>query len=141
MTQRFVSPFVWSGLLALTLFCVGCDGFSRLPPLEPKAEAAWEAYHDKPSRAGYMAFLKANGQAAAGHGEPHDGVGIHYQVRALEVQAKEAVLTKDADIAQLVVDRVNQIEEQDYFELYEETVSGSRARLTAARDKAAEVLD
>jgi len=127
----------------LLLACLGvaaCDGFSQLPPADSKAELARDNYLANPTRNAYVAFLRANGQAASNHNEPHDGVGIRYQVRALEIEAAEAEATNDARLAKEVVDRVDVMDEDDYLSLYDETVPGSRERLEAARVRAQAVM-
>jgi hypothetical protein len=129
-----------TAVVLLALLLAACDGFSSLPPPDPVAEKAWLDYRAAPTTAGYMYFIRENGKAAARNADPHDAVGIRYQVRALEVQAAEAERVADGELAVLVTDRVDEIEAGDLLEFYEERLPGSRDRMVAARDRAAAVL-
>ena len=126
----------WCGVALLLLVACG--------PIEPgdaaeKAEAAWKLYLAKPDTGSYENFIRANRSAAGNHGQPHDAVGVEYQLRALEVQASEAQRSNDARLAADVTERVEEIEGRDLAGVYEEALPGAKTRLAAAKALAEQV--
>lgn len=118
-------------LLGLVAAFLAACGAAPANPDAAEADAAWEALLAEPGTARYEQFLAANRRAAGRHADPGDARGITYQVRALEAQAGEAARTRDALLAHEVADRVRFLREAGHLDLYEETVPGARARLTA----------
>jgi hypothetical protein len=124
--------------LAALLLSAGCG------PPEPgaaaeKAQAAWKLYLKQPDPSTYENFIRANRAAADLHAMPHDAPGIEYQVRALEVMAAEAERTRDLNMADDVTDRIEELERRDLVGVYEDTLSGARERLAAAKSRAGAV--
>jgi hypothetical protein len=124
--------------LAALLVSSGC-GAPEAGAASEKAQAAWKLYLKSPDPSTYENFIRANRAAADLHAMPHDGPGIEYQLRALEVMAAEAERTRDLNLADDVTSRVEEIETHDLVGVYEETLRGARDRLAAAKARAGAV--
>jgi hypothetical protein len=124
--------------LAALLVSPGC-GPPETGPASEKAQTAWKLYLSNPGSETYENFIRANRAAADLHAMPHDGPGVEYQLRALEVMAAEAERTHDPNLADDVTSRVLELETHDLVGVYDEAVSGARERLAAAKARAAAV--
>jgi len=125
---------------ALLVAVAACGEAPESGDSAAKAQAALELYRRRPAADTYQNFVKANAVAADEHGNPHDRVGVEYQVRALEVMAAEAERAHDLRLADDVVDRAGEIERRDLSSAYEEALRGAKDRLAAARGRAAVLL-
>lgn len=134
MNRSAVRIFVLAALLVSS----GC-GPPEKGEASEKAQNAWKLYLADPQADTYENFIRANRAAADKHAMPHDGPGVEYQLRALEVMAAEAERTHDPNLADDVTSRVEEIESHDLAAIYEEAVSGARDRLAAAKTRAAAV--
>ena len=132
----------WSAVRTIFLtalfVCASC-GAPESGAAAEKAHDAWKLYLSNPDPATYENFIRANRAAADLHAMPHDAPGIEYQLRALEVMAQEAERTHDLNMADDVTGRIEEIETRDLVGVYDESVSGARERLTAAKARAAAV--
>lgn len=126
-------------LLVALASAASCDA-ADAPGIEPAAHDAWTLYLDRPGADTYDNFIRVNRMAADRHGNPHDGTGVEYQVRALETMAAEAVRAKDAALADDVVTRIDEIERMELKATYDEVRPGAGARIDAARAQAASLL-
>ncbi len=127
-------------VVSAALGASSCQEERPASPRAAAAEAAWERFNDEHDEATYTRFIEANAEAAYEHQRSDDARGIEYQARALEAQSREAERTNDQGLAVGVVERVDEIERQDLFGVYEETLPGSAERLRAARERAARVV-
>lgn len=124
-------------LVALLVCLSTCSGPPEPGELSEKAHAAWKLYLDRPAKDTFENFQKANRDAARLHGDPHDGVGVEYQLRALETEAAEAERTSDATLAEGVSTRIQEIESHDLVGNYDQARPGARRRLDDAKARVA----
>lgn len=133
---------------ALLLLCVclaavaagGCGADPRSLSAR-RADEAWEAYRERPGAQAFETFIHRNRTAAMEHGNPDDPAGIRYQLRALEVQALEAVRASSGFLAQEVAGRVDELERLETLAIYEEKVPGAAERLLRFREQVRPLLD
>lgn len=127
--------------LAALLVAGACGPGPPEPGEDAKvAHAAWKIYRDHPAADTYHNFIRLNAAAARVHAQPDDAPGLEYRCRALEVMAAEAERTNDPVLGDQTVEQVNEIERRELFDVYDETLRGSKARFVAARARAARVV-
>ncbi len=134
--NRFLLPLTLIGLLL-----AACSNAPEVPGFPEKATRAYEAFLEEPNDVTYLRFIHVNRDVQIGRETPNDAIGILTQVRALEVQSMHAKSTGDLNIAESVVDRVREIGEGDVIDVYDEVLPGAKARLHAARDRVAKMIE
>ena len=127
--------------VAVLLLAAACAEGPEVPGFPEKATRAYEAYLHQPSEAAYHNFIQENRKVQLGRETFNDDIGILVQVRALEIQSLHAESTGNLNLAVGVVDRVDEIEEGEVIEVYDEVLPGSKARLHAARDRVAAMVE
>ena len=64
-----------------------------------------------------------------------------HQLLSIEAQSEYAALTRDLNLAEAVIVRVEELTEGDVLEAYDEVVPGTRDRLLAAHARVAGLLE
>ena len=137
MTDRGLA--LRAAALILALACGAC-GEPVPPGVDPGAQSAWATWREQPDSGGAMrAAREANRTAARRHGRPHDGLGVLYQVRGVEISAAWAAASGEVRDALPVVENVDDMLEGGLLENLEDELPGAARRMVAARNVAAEV--
>jgi hypothetical protein len=134
---------LFSLLISAVLFVAvsGCSHPPEVPGFPERATRAYEAFLEQPNPNTYHRFISENRKVGIGRETPNDEIGVLIQVRALEVQSIQAKATGNLNLAVGVVDRVGEIEEGEVIEVYDEVLPGAKARLHAARDRVAAMVE
>ncbi len=119
-------------LLLILALAAGC-GPDVPAGVDPAAQDAWEQWQRNPNPGAVIRLLDANRMAAKDHDNPHDAVGVRYQVRGTEALAARAEAAGDLTDANAIDVRVSDLEEGGLLENYDDVLPGASGRLLAAR--------